>query len=176
MGWFSNYVSDPPGNADAIAGVRDGLSDAATNANAAENDLSSIKSSISTWAGQARDNYDEACLRGIRRLYNFNEGLQSAKNDVEKYYWEVTSLKSYVDGTLRPALQDLDMQFDTTPLADRWSKFWELRKEALSIQDDYNTRHKTQETQAVGGGTGSEPQGGARHRAGSARFRKCRNL
>lgn len=142
MGWFSNYVSDPPGNADAIAGVRDGLSDAATNANAAENDLSSIKSSISTWAGQARDNYDEACLRGIRRLYNFNEGLQSAKSDVEKYYWEVTSLKSYVDGTLRPALQDLDMQFDTTPLADRWSKFWVLRKEALSIQDDYNTRHK----------------------------------
>ena len=48
MGWFSNYVSDPPGNADAIAGVKDGLSDTATNANAAENDLSSIKSSIST--------------------------------------------------------------------------------------------------------------------------------
>lgn len=82
MGWFSNYVSDPPGNADAIAGVKDGLSDTATNANAAENDLSSIKSSISTWAGQARDNYDEACLRGTRRLYNFNEGLQSAKSDV----------------------------------------------------------------------------------------------
>ena len=142
MGWFSNYVSDPPGNADAIAGVRDGLSDAATNANAAENDLSSIKSSISTWAGQARDNYDEANLRGTRRLYNFSEGLQSAKSDVEKYYWEVTSLKSYVNGTLRPALQDLDKQFDTTPMADRWSKFWELRKEALSIQDDYNTRHK----------------------------------
>lgn len=62
MGWFSNYVSDPPGNADAIAGVRDGLSDAATNANAAENDLSSIKSSISTWL-------DKPATTTMRRAY-----------------------------------------------------------------------------------------------------------
>lgn len=142
MGWFSTYISDPPGNADQIAGIKDGLSAASEKANSAEKDLSSIKYSISTWAGQARDNYDEANLRGRRRLYNFDEGLQSATSDVEKYYWEVKSLKSYVDGTLRPALQDLDSQFDATPMADRWSKFWELRKEALSIQDDYNTRHK----------------------------------
>lgn len=142
MGWFSTYISDPPGNADQIAGIKDGLSAASEKANSAEKDLFSIKYSISTWAGQARDNYDEANLRGRRRLYNFDEGLQSATSDVEKYYWEVKSLKSYVDGTLRPALQDLDSQFDTTPMADRWSKFWELRKEALSIQDDYNTRHK----------------------------------
>nr|WP_295967118.1 C2 family cysteine protease [uncultured Actinomyces sp.] len=142
MGWFSTYISDPPGNADQIAGIKDGLSAASEKANSAEKDLFSITYSISTWAGQARDNYDEANLRGRRRLYNFDEGLQSATSDVEKYYWEVKSLKSYVDGTLRPALQDLDSQFDATPMADRWSKFWELRKEALSIQDDYNTRHK----------------------------------
>ena len=104
-------------------------------------DLFSIRFSISTWAGQARDDYNEACLRGTRRLYNLYEGLQSAKSDVDKYYWNVKSLKSYVDGTLRPALQDLDKQFAATPLADRWSKLWELRKQALSIQDDYNSRY-----------------------------------
>lgn len=141
MGWFSTYVSDPPGNADQIAGIKDGLSAAAEKANSAETDLSSIRFSISTWAGQARDDYNEACLRGTRRLYNLYEGLQSAKSDVDKYYWKLRSLKSYVDGTLRPALQDLDKQFAATPLADRWSKLWELRKQALSIQDDYNSKY-----------------------------------
>ena len=141
MGWFSPYVSDPPGNADQIAGIKDGLSAAAEKANSAETDLFSIRFSISTWAGQARDDYNEAYLRGTRRLYDFNAGLTSASGDVDKYYWKLRSLKSYVDGTLRPALQDLDKQFGATPLAECYSKFWELRKEALSIQDDYNSRY-----------------------------------
>ena len=126
MGWFSTYVSDPPGNADQIAGIKDGLSAAAEKAN----------------SGQARDNYSESSQRAARRLYNFGAGLTSASSDVDKYYWKLRSIKSYVDGTLRPALQDLDKQFDATPMADRWSKFWELRKQALSIQDDYNSKYK----------------------------------
>ncbi|WP_448749509.1 C2 family cysteine protease [Actinomyces sp.] len=142
MGWFSTYVSDPPGNADQIAGIKDGLSAAAEKANSAEKDLSSIKSSISRWAGQARDNYSESSQRAARRLYNFGAGLTSASSDVDKYYWKLRSIKSYVDGTLRPALENLDKQFDATPMADRWSKFWELRKQALSIQDDYNSKYK----------------------------------
>lgn len=142
MGWFSTYVSDPPGNADQIAGIKDGLSAAAEKAHSAETDLFSIKSSISTWAGQARDNYSESSQRAARRLYNFGAGLTSASSDVDKYYWKLRSVKSYVDGTLRPALENLDSQFDATPMADRWSKFWELRKQALSIQDDYNSKYK----------------------------------
>lgn len=142
MGWFSTYVSDPPGNADQIAGIKNGLSTAAEKANSAEIDLLSIKFSISKWAGQARDNYSESSQRAARRLYNFGAGLTSASSDVDKYYWKLRSIKSYVDGTLRPALQDLDKQFDATPMADRWSKFWELRKQALSIQDDYNSKYK----------------------------------
>lgn len=142
MGWFSTYVSDPPGNADQIAGIKDGLSAAAEKAHSAETDLFSIKSSISTWAGQARDNYSESSQRAARRLYNFGAGLTSASSDVDKYYWKLRSVKSYVDGTLRPALENLDSQFDATPMADRWSKFWELRRQALSIQDDYNSKYK----------------------------------
>lgn len=142
MGWFSTYVSDPPGNADQIAGIKDGLSAAAEKANSAEIDLSSIKFSISRWAGQARDNYSESSQRAARRLYNFGAGLTSASSDVDKHYWKLRSIKSYVDGTLRPALENLDKQFDATPMADRWSKFWELRKQALSIQDDYNSKYK----------------------------------
>ena len=142
MGWFSTYVSDPPGNADQIAGIKDGLSAAAEKANSAETDLFSIRFSISTWAGQARDNYSESSQHAARRLYNFGAGLTSASSDVDKYYWKLRSIKSYVDGTLRPALENLDKQFDATPIADRWSKFWELRKQALSIQDDYNSKYK----------------------------------
>lgn len=142
MGWFSTYVSDPPGNADQIAGIKDGLSTAAEKAKSAETDLLSIKFSISRWAGQARDNYSESSQRAARRLYNFGAGLTSASSDVDKYYWKLRSIKSYVDGTLRPALENLDKQFDATPMADRWSKFWELRKQALSIQDDYNSKYK----------------------------------
>lgn len=122
MGWFSTYVSDPPGNADQIAGIKNGLNTAAEKAASAETDLFSIRSSISTWAGQARDDYDESSQRGTKRLYNFYTGLTSASSDVDKYYWELKSLTSYVNGTLRPALQDLDKQFDATPMADRWSK------------------------------------------------------
>ena len=142
MGWFSTYVSDPPGNADQIAGIKNGLNTAAEKAASAETDLLSIKFSISRWAGQARDNYDESSQRGTKRLYNFYTGLKCAESNVDKYYWELKSLTSYVNGTLRPALQDLDKQFDATPMADRWSKFWELRKQALSIQSDYNNRYQ----------------------------------
>lgn len=173
MGWFSTYVSDPPGNADQIAGIKNGLSTAAKKANSAEIDLLSIKLSISRWAGQARDNYSESSQRAARRLYNFGAGLTSASSDVDKYYWKLRSIKSYVDGTLRPALENLDKQFDATPMADRWSKFWELRKQALSIQDDYNSKYKKLKqsaeelTQSLKGALAIE--------SGGARFRKCRN-
>lgn len=163
MGWFSTYVSDPPGNADQIAGIKNGLSAAAEKANSAEIDLLSIKFSISKWAGQARDNYSESSERAARRLYNLGAGLTSASSDVDKYYWKLRSIKSYVDGTLRPALENLDKQFDATPMADRWSKFWDLRKQALSIQDDYNSKYKelkqsAQElSESLAGALASEP-------------------
>ncbi len=119
---------------------------------------------------QARDNYDEACLTGTRRSQQIlNEGLQSAKDDVEKYYWEVTSLKSGVDGIPAPAPGP--RYTDTTPWRIAGRSSGELRKEALSIQD--RLQHKTQETRAVARNAGSEPQGGAR--AGSARFRNVVN-
>ncbi len=84
MGWFSSTCQTHLETLTRSQALRDGEAATITNANA-EDDLSSIKSSIDMgWT--SRDNtMREACLR-TRRLLFFNEGLQSAKNDVEKYY------------------------------------------------------------------------------------------